>query len=345
MTTLFKNLFAVGLLFAIASISLSCKEDSETPAGEFSTGVLIVNEGAFGRSDGSITHYNPDSKMVTQDIYGKKNDGLALGDVVQSLTIEGDFAYAVVNNDNKVVVANAHNFQMQHVIGSVSLPRYFTTLNGKGYLTEWVNFTDPGRVAVINLATHTVENTIATDYGSENIIAANGKLFVSNNFTNTISVVTLPASTATIEVANAPGDLVLDAEGKLWVLCGGNYGEENASLHRINTTTNMVEKILELNMGANRLAINKAKSQLYLTSGIQVYKISVTDTSVPENSFLTIEAAVGLYGIGVDPQTDEIYLADAKGFAANGTIYRYTATGTLVDEFTSGKGPNGFVFR
>ncbi|MBX2914999.1 MAG: YncE family protein [Cyclobacteriaceae bacterium] len=343
-----KHYFLTLLILLTLTFSFSsCDNDTETPAGEFETGVFVINEGSFGKSDGTITHYDPATQEARQDIYGAKNNGLALGDIVQSLSVAGNFAYIVVNNDNKVEVVNARTYQKEQTISSVSLPRYFTTFNGKGYLTEWVSFTDPGRVAVINLSSHTVETTITTDYGSENIIAANNKLFVSNNFTNTISVIN-PANNQvneTIEVNNAPGEMIVDSESKLWVICGGNYGEDNASLYRINTATNQVDKVIELGMSASNLAINKAKNQLYVARGNRVYKIAITATDAPESAFISVASAVGFYGIGVDPETDEIYLADAKGFAANGTVYRYSATGSLIDEFGAGKGPNGFVFR
>jgi YVTN family beta-propeller protein len=334
-------------LLALSALIVSCNGDDETPAREFTSGVLVINEGNFNSSNGSITHYNPETNEATQDIFGQRNNGQALGDVVQSLTIAGDFAYAIVNNDNKAEVLNANTFEKVHTITAVSLPRYFSTLNGKGYLTEWVSYEDPGRVAVVNLTSHVVETTIITDYGSEHIIAANNKLFVSNNFTNTISVIdpTTNQVSAMIEVAYGPDAFVLDVENNLWVICRGTYPDYASSLHRINTLTNTVDKTIELGANFSRLTINKAKNYLYTLKGNHMYKIAITDTTLPEAAFLSIEAAVGLYGIGVDPATDEIYVADAKGFVANGTVYRYTATGTRIDEFNTGKGPNGFVFR
>lgn len=346
---LFRNYFLIVLCTLSVSVFFSsCNDDDETPAGEFSSGIFVVNEGSFGKSDGSVTHYDPATGEVKQDIYAIKNNGLALGDVVQSASIAGDFAYVVVNNDNKVEIVNADTFEATHTLTGVSYPRYFTTFNGKGYLTEWVSFTDPGRVSVINLDTHIIETTIATDYGSENIIVANNKLFVSNNFTNTISVIN-PASntvTTTLEVANSPGEFVIDSENKLWVICGGDYGMNNAVLSRINPVTNTVEKSIELEMSSSvRLAINQAKNKLYYLSGNNVYRVDIQDATAPANPFITITAAVSAYGIGVDPATDVIYVGDAKGFAANGSVFRYRGDGTFIDEFTAGKGPNGFVFR
>jgi len=346
---LFKNYFLI-VLWAI-SLSLflsSCNHDHEEPAGEFSSGVFVVNEGSFGKGDGTISYYNAATGEVKQDIYGQKNNGLALGDVVQSLSFFDDEAYIVVNNSNKVEIAEDDTFVAEHTLTGVSLPRYFTTFNGKGYLTEWVNFTDPGRVAVVNLESHIIETTIVTDNGAENIIAASGKLFVSNNFTNTVSVINPSTNTvtATLTVASSPGQFVIDSENKLWVICGGDYNMNNGALYRINTVTNLVEKSIPLGINASgRLAINQAKNQVYYIKGKNVYKVGIQDTAAPAAAFITVTAAVGAYGIGVDPATDIIYVADAKGFVANGSVFRYKNDGTFIDEFAAGKGPNGFVFR
>src|SRR5262245_4125380 len=126
-------------LFSIAivafSFTFSSCDDENKAKGDFQTGVFVVNEGNFLDADGSVSFIHP-SEAVTQDLFGTVNDGRALGDVVQSMTISGDLAFVVVNNSNKVEIVNANTFQAIHTITNVKLPRYFTTLNGKGYLTE-----------------------------------------------------------------------------------------------------------------------------------------------------------------------------------------------------------------
>ena len=166
----------------------SCDDDDNKPAGEFESGIFVINEGNFQDADGTISFISPRDGSVKQDLFGSVNNGLALGDVVQSMTIDGDFAYVVVNNSNKIEIVDANTFVSVHTIQGLSLPRYFTTLNGKGYVTEWVSFTDPGRVTIIDLENHTAGESITTDYGAENILAYNGLLYVSNSFSNTVSV-------------------------------------------------------------------------------------------------------------------------------------------------------------
>ncbi|PZR39249.1 MAG: hypothetical protein DI538_07300 [Azospira oryzae] len=340
-----KNYFFL-LLFS-SLLLLSCSDDKEEPKGEFSSGVWVVNEGAYKKSDGSVSYYNPSSSEVKQDVFGQKNNGRALGDVVQSVAVDGDLAYIVVNNDNKMEVVNANTFVSEYTLANLKLPRYFTTFGGKGYLTEWVSFSDPGRVSVINLTTHTVETTITTDSGAENIIAANNLLFVSNNFTNTVSVIdpTQNKVIKTITVSDSPNEFVLDSEGKLWLICSGAYQADNAVLYKINTSTYEIEKKLELGMGATQLAINKAKNLLYFISGTNVYKVSTQSPAVPTSAFFAVSTGIDLYSMDVDPDSDMIYIGDANGFQINGNVYRYDSDGKAKDSFGVGKGPNGFVFR
>ena len=50
----------------------------------------MINEGNFQDADGTISFINPNDGSVKQDLFGTVNNGLALGDVVQSMTIDGD---------------------------------------------------------------------------------------------------------------------------------------------------------------------------------------------------------------------------------------------------------------
>ncbi|HEY8935460.1 MAG TPA: DUF5074 domain-containing protein, partial [Cyclobacteriaceae bacterium] len=165
-------------LISILALAVACKDD-ENPKGEFSSGIWIINEGAFGHSNSSVSSYNPSTGAVQQDLFGLKNNGKALGDVAQSITINGNLAYIVIDNDNKIEVVNANTFVSSYTLDGLALPRYLTVYNGKGYLTEWVNFSDSSRVSVIDLSKHTVTTSVKTGFGAENIIEVNGKLYVS----------------------------------------------------------------------------------------------------------------------------------------------------------------------
>jgi YVTN family beta-propeller protein len=337
--------YLVALLTLTVFLS-SCSDDDDKPKGEFEKGVFVVNEGNFGSSDGTISHISA-SGEVTTDLFGSVNNGLILGDVVQSLYVENDLGYIVVNNDNKVEVVNANTFEASYTISDLKQPRYFITYNNKGYLTEWVKFGEPGRVSIVDLETHVVTGSITTDFGAENIIEENGKLYVSNTFASTVSVIDPVSATVvkTIEVENRPGEFVIDKQNKLWVICGGDYGENNGNLVQIDPATNGVIKTISLGIDTyGKIAINKAGTTLYYFKGKSVYSTSTTATTAGDVLF-TESTAVDFYGIGIDPETDILYVADTKAYVGGGTVFTYTTSGTAISSYTSGRGPSGFVFE
>jgi YVTN family beta-propeller protein len=342
------------ILVTIISVSFSsCDDDDDQPKGKFEEGVFVVNEGNFQDANGTISHISPE-EAVTQDLFGTVNNGLALGDVVQSISIDGEFAYIVVNNSNKMEVVNANTFEAEYTLKNVLLPRYFTTLDGIGYLTEWVSYSEPGRVAVIDLQNHVVTESITTDFGAENIIAHQGKLYVSNNFTNTVSVIDPVAKEVikTIQVANSPGAFLVDSQNMLWVICAGAFQAEDGALVQFDPgksndeAANSVLKTVELNANvSSKAAINKAKDKIFYYKGSSVYAVNTSDTEAPASALFTESKVSSFYGIGIDPETDILYMADSKSFAGNGTVYRYSLAGVAMDDLEVGVGPNSFVFR
>lgn len=348
------------VLLTVFSVTFSsCDDDDNNASGKFEKGIFVVNEGNFLDADGTVSHINEDNGTVTQDLFGSVNNGLALGDVVQSMTIDEDLAYIVVNNSNKMEVVNSNTFKKEYTLTGLAMPRYFTTFNGKGYLTEWVSFSAPGRVSIIDLEDHSVIESITTDFGAENIIAYEEKLYVSNNFTNTVSVID-PATEEvikTIEVGTAPGAFVVDKNNMLWVICGGGTDDEwnplnDGKLVQIDPAesddevSNSVQKTIELGVNVTpKMTINKAMDKIFYYKSKSVYMVGISDTEAPSSALLTEAAATSFYGIGIDPENDMLYVADSKAFSGNGAVYRYSLAGSFIDNITAGMGPNGFVFK
>ena len=57
-----------------------------------------------------------------------------------------------------------------------------------------------------------------------------------------------------------------------------------------------------------------------------------------------IENGFALYGIGVNPESNEVYVGDSNAFQSTGTGFRYGANGNKIGEFPTGIGPRGFLF-
>jgi YVTN family beta-propeller protein len=218
-----------------------------------------------------------------------------------------------------------------------------------------VNFTDPGQVSVVDLTTNEEIDKIAVEEGAENILKDGDYLYVSNSFTNTVSVIDIRDREVikTITVAWSPGELLKDADGKIWVVCGGSYGGNDGALVQLDVSKSnkpneesVIKTIdLAMNIGFPKATISHDRKSLFYFSGKKVYKFDVSATSAPADAFITESGATSFYGIGIDHKTNVLYVADSKGFSSSGTVYRYDLSGAIVDKFTAGIGPGGFAFH
>ena len=51
------------------------------------------------------------------------------------------------------------------------------------------------------------------------------------------------------------------------------------------------------------------------------------------------------YNMAVEPETGDIYVTDAKNYMMNGTVYRYSNDGVLLNSFEAGVIPSAMLFK
>lgn len=339
-------ILATGFLFSCSN------DDAPIPLGEYENGVVVINEGNFLEGDASVSFYGYSASEAELSVF-KGINSMDLGDVAQSGYAYDTLLFVIVNNSNKVEVLHRYSLESLYTI-EAALPRYMTVANGKGYLTEWVSFTDAGRLSIVDLATGDIDGTITVGFGAEDVVVVGDRAYVSNNFESTISVVNLSsndvAETITL-TSPSPAQMEVDSNGDLWVACKGGFDANfspanNGAIIKVDLTTNTIEGTLEFNANiSGKMAINGAKDEIYFYGGNSVFSRGVNSTSISTEPLITNDDFTSLYGIAVNPSTGEIYLADSKNFLEDGEVYRYSASGTLVSSADVGRGPNGFVFN
>ncbi|SMB96128.1 40-residue YVTN family beta-propeller repeat protein [Hymenobacter roseosalivarius DSM 11622] len=348
------------LQVGIGALTLaSCDPESDGPGGPpapagNSTNVYIVNEGQFNTPNGAISLYSKSSGTVVDNNLFTSVNGRILGDVVQSMTVVGSRGYIVVNATGKVEVVEMATFKQVATIDKLQQPRYLIAINSeKAYLTEWVERGQPGRVAVIDLRTNTVTKTIAVGRQPEQLLLANGKVYVTNSDENTVSVINPSTDMAEspIQVQDGPSSLVQDKSGNIWVACTGitRYGpaptfavvsSTNGSLVRFNPGSPTNQTSLPFASGGpSDLTTNGAKDQLYYSYRRGVYQLAAGASTLPTNPIIRRS----FYGLGIDPKDNTIYGSIAP-FTTTGKVIRYQPTGMAIDSFGVNIGPNSFVF-
>ena len=158
------------------------------------------------------------------------------------------------------------------------------------------------------------------------------------------------AVVANINVGANPKYIKADNNGKIWVLCNGQwdanyvYLMKTGSLVRIDAVSNTVDLTLPLSslysQPAN-LVINSAKSMLYYCYDSKVYSQNINSNTLDA----TLVINRNFYGLGIDPTNNYFFGADAGDYSSEGWVLRYTPAGTLVDSVKVGIIPGDFCFK
>jgi YVTN family beta-propeller protein len=339
-----KHIFLLSLLLAILAFFPACEDcgDCVVPENDYSKGIFVVNEGPFGGT-GTITWHNPATGETVQDVFGKENNGAALGLFVQSLTFYNDKGYIVVNGANKIVVVDAKTFEFLDTIGGLALPRFFqrSLVNPNvAYVSQWGADGVSGSLAVVDLVNNQVIKTIPTGSGPEKMFALNSDvLYVANSGGFGVDSTVAVFSMFLEEVQNKfvlgeknPACLA-NSGNQTFALCKGYFNDANSVGWLGDFGPNTVS--IPADKYADDLVTAPDGSTLYFLGGGAIWTFKNNTVSK-----LFDQAA---YGLACHPTTGDLYCADAKDFNSAGEVVIYKPDGTKTGTFPTGIAPGEIV--
>jgi len=326
---------------------ISCKKVIiQAGAGNYTSGVFVVNEGPFGGT-GSITWHNPETGETVQDVFEKANGGAVLGQFVQSLTLHNGKGYIVVNGANKVYVVDAVSFKYLDTIGGLFLPRFFFPLDDNtALISQWGADGLTGSVAKVDLTTRQILHTIPTGKGPEKMIRqTDGLIAIANSggfgLDSTLSILNADntaESNRIVVPGKNPGSLLVApfaTASATYVLCRGYFQDTNPA-GWVGPAASVSNPGFVIPPYAEDLVLAPDGQKTYFTAGGKIYVLNGSGLSEFFNQFA--------YGLGCDPATGNLYCADAKDFNSQGEVVIYSATGTRVGAFSTGVAPGEVVF-
>lgn len=340
-----KNYFlklSLSLAFYFSAISIFAQTT-------YSDGIFVLNEGG---ADGASISFISSASQVQNNIYTVANPTAPnMGTIGQSMSFHGDYAYIVLNMSNSIRVVNRYTMELVATINTgLSNPRYMAFVGNKGYVTNWgANFGDAGFLATIDLATNTVESSVALSSGQEKILNIDDKLYIAhkgglgqNDKLTIFDPISLTSNALT--VGDIPNSMV-ESEGYLYVLSEGNPywapPETDGKLVKINLTTAEVTEVMTF-PGQHPSNLKIDGDYFYFSIDADVYKIALNATSMPTTPLFSL-APQGVYGLyGMDIIDNKIYAADAGNYSSPGKAYVYSTAGALLNDFTVGVIPNSF---
>ena len=343
----------VSFTLIIAVLFAACKkEDTQPEESGLKDGVFIVNQGNFTAGNASLSYFESAASVLTNDLFYEVNDA-PLGDVAQSISINGDLAYIVINNSGNIYVIDRKTAEFKGKISQLTSPRFFLKINDqKAYVSDLAS----NSISIVNPESYELTGEIAVNRSTENMVLIGKKAYVAhwsgylqaikNNQVLIIDTET-DALIDSIQVGVEPNSMVVDKDQNLWVLCSGGYdNEEIPSLWKINPQDKSVIKKYEfddISLSPSSLVMNGMGDELmYLNNG--VYSMSVSDGTLPETPVIAQDGKY-FYVLGVDPQNSDIYVSDALDYTKNGFVYRYDHTGSMLDSLEVGIIPGAFGFN
>ena len=339
------------LLTIIFLLTASCKKkevgpqrvDGSSYTKELGQKIVIGCEGNFGWGNASLSVYNSLSNTVTNNVYQSQN-GIALGDVLQSSTLFDGKLFVTVNNSNKIEVLDTANFTSLGAISGLNSPRYFLGISpSKAYVSDLYS----NKITIVNPISFQVTGEINTGGWTEQMLLFNGNVFVTKKATNQILVIdkTTNIITDSITVGREPNSLVIDNQNNLWVLCSGGINENLPQLLKINAfdySLISAFNFASITESPTSLTIDSSKTALfYLNNG--VFKHTVSATSISSSAFISADNSV-FYGLGINPFNNDIYVADAIDYVQAGKVYKYNSEGVEEESFSTGIIPQDFTF-
>ncbi|MFO7371409.1 MAG: hypothetical protein R6X09_14195 [Bacteroidales bacterium] len=341
----------------VAAFFSSCEKNDDTPEViDYSSGIYVVNEGAYGSTNGSISFFDPVKHLITNGIFEAANGGMATGDVIQSFALANDTLGAiVVNNSGLVRFVDLRTFASVAEPVEIEYPRYFIQSGGKKGYISCGSF--QGFLVVVDLESFSVTDSIEVGFGPENMIRIRNHVYVLNSggwsVDSTVQVINTASDEVveTIVAGKVPSDIDLDANDNIWVYCKGYYDydlvDTESELVKIDPETGTVTWRDTVGMASDygavppKMAASKDGSKLFYLRPDGVYSINTSNPVVADDPL--IEGSY--YGIEVNPVDGNIFLFPVTDYTSSGKMKIFSETGAGIAEGDVGIAPNGAVFN
>lgn len=352
------------ILLVFALFITACSKDENFNDLDFKTlkGLYIINEGIFTQGNTSISFYDFETDLVTNDIFETINQR-PLGDVAHSITFHDGKGYIVVNNSSKIEVVDSASLKSIRSIEGFASPRTIKFYGNKAYVTDLYS----NSIHVLDAQTLAKKSSISVAGSTEDILEYNGKLFVAVNQSFDDSpeslqgVLVIDPSKDLVEkyipLSEGAVDLEVDVMGNIWVYCTGFWkNNSNGKLHKINSKNYTVDKTFDfgkLSYFAAPLQLGQSGNTLYFAMAgdpssyteYNIFEMNINSTALPSEPLFSGKDKY-VYGFEIDEVRKEIYILDAVESGQRGLLHKVDATTKSIKKsYEVGYFPREIVFK
>jgi len=336
------SLFLIGV-FAMMTLLFNGCTDSEETKNDDSPEYFILCEGNFQQSNASLWGINEDLDSLSGPIYWDSEN--PLGDVGQSLAVKDGRLFIVMNNSHSLEIMDASLddslvFETSLEFAGLS-PRYIAFGDNNAFVSAWgIN-----GIAVIDLQTYEITDTISVNGLPEDLIYKDGKLFVALNMNSfwgaenkvlEISLNSTPTITDTFEVVNGPEKLLLDGDDLF--VTGIHYDvswNSIVGISKINLTDKTVVNN-EHGVGSSASDIIKIDGNFYQSFNGKILHLNMDLTLESSNEFGDYSNIYSMWSDG------EYVFIGQSDYIAPDTVVVINSNGEMENTFTVGALPGAY---
>ncbi len=378
------GIFGWAVLVMLCLISSCRGDDmvipSETTAvGEINpassvAGFYLLNEGNMGSNKCTLDFYDYSSGNYLRNIYAERNPNVVkeLGDVGNDLKIYGSKLYAVINCSHKVEVMDVNTGIR---VGQIDIPncRYICFKGDKAYVSSYVGPVQisqdapKGMVYEVDTLSLAVTRRVTVGYQPEEMAIVNSRLYVANsggyrapNYDNTVSVVDLESfkQIKQIQVAINLHRLRVDSHGQMWVTSRGNNADIASSLALLTPSSDLsgdyeLSELFDIPCsnieiyGDTLYYVSTQWSNITQSNTVSYGMFDVVEHKQLDGSFITdgTDAQITIpYALAVNPDSGDLFVADAKNYVSSGMLYCFGTDGKLKWNVRTGDIPSSIAF-
>ena len=303
---------------------------------------LVACEGNYTQGNASLHTFSASSTGSMPDAFRAAN-ARGLGDVVQSLWHRPGEIWAVMNNSARIEVMHDSTFKSLHTLTGMGSPRYLLPVSAtKAYVTDLY----ANRVHVVNLSQYAKVGDIALSGWCEQMAVLGGKVWVCNYARTYLYGIdpALDAVTDSIALGTAWALEAVVRGNRIWVATRPPFGsggtarllevdvQARTATTRFSFPENKALKSLQCTPMADTLFALSGASSLIRVVGTQLTTLA------------TAGAGANWYGLGLEPQSRRLWVADALDYVQPGRIVPYSQTGQAGSPVGVGFIPSTFCF-
>jgi DNA-binding beta-propeller fold protein YncE len=314
-------------------------------------GLFILNEGQWNQSNATLDFYDPAQGYARVSEVFFRTNGERLGDVANSVLLDADTLYIVMNNTQLIYKVQLPTLQ---VLGRIALPaaaspRQMVKVSAtKAYVNSLLG----GTLYVVNPMSLQVTATLPLPDHAEGMVFTAGRVFItlgSYPGTTNNQLAVLDPTTDTVQLLSLPvenpGPLALLPDGQLAIGCRGNYLNTNSAVVWLDPATRTFTDTVYVNGYLYELAA--LPDRLALTSDFDISAIDYATRSVTygwvSRATLGARSTDLLYALHWDEVAQALYVTNAGYGAQNGRCYILNGQGQLQQTLSTGIFP-GTVF-